>query len=172
MFDAEVDEVEAFLADYKTLEGFPPEWTQQHGRDWQVRWGIADKNHIQVGELCLSVSATLQRPSIAAMFQRKLIYRLDIVPEDECKPNAFSAYGLGLPAKVCGPHTHPWPENREYVRLNGFGVLPHRKPIEGTAVTLEHALAITAQDLGITVTGEQRECPLPPQGSLFEVPKK
>lgn len=167
MYDAEVAEVDAFLAEYKTLDDLPPEWTQQYGREWQVRWGITNSIGVQVGELCLSLNEKLERPSISALYQRNLIYRLDIVPASECKPNDFGARHHGLAPLVCGPHTHPWPANKEYVRLNGFGRLPYRKPIEGTAVTIDHAIAIAASDLGIDVKGHQRECPLPRQPSLF-----
>jgi hypothetical protein len=167
MFDAEVAEVDAFLAEYKTLTGFPPEWTQQFGRDWQVRWGIENSIGVQVGELCLGLNEKFERPSVSALYQRRLIYRLDVVPAEECKPNDFGARAYDLPPWVCGPHTHPWPENKEYVRLKGFGTLPFRKPIEGTAVTIDHAIAIAASDLGIDVRGDQRECPLPRQPSLF-----
>lgn len=172
MYDVEVAEVDAFLAEYKTLDGFPPEWTQQHGRDWQVRWGIANSIGVQHGELCLSLNGNLERPSISALYQRRLIYRLDIVPDTECKPNDFGARFYGLPALICGPHTHPWPENREYVRLNGFRELPYRKPVEGTAMTIDQAIAIVASDLGIDVKGDQRECPLPRQPSLFPGPRQ
>lgn len=34
-------------------------------------------------------------------------------------------------------------------------------------MTIEQALAITADELNITVTGMQRDCPLPAQAGLF-----
>jgi hypothetical protein len=44
MFDAECDEVDSFIASYKTLRGVMPEWHQQFARDWQTRWAIIDEN--------------------------------------------------------------------------------------------------------------------------------
>lgn len=101
------------------------------------------------------------------MMRQKLIYRLDVVPPTECKPNPYGALALGLPFQVCGPHVHGWPENRKYVMENGFGRLPHRRYIDGVVMTIADGLAWVATDLNIMVTPEQRVCHLPAQPSLL-----
>jgi hypothetical protein len=167
MYDAECEQVDQFLASYKTLDGLMPEWNDFYRRDWQLRWGIVDENEIQRGELCITCNAELTEISFCVMFNHRLIYRLDIVPVTECKDNPYSAMDLNLPAQVCGPHVHGWPENREYVRVNGFGSLPHRRPIDGLTQTVSDGLGWVSEDLGIAATAEQRVCDLPPQKGLF-----
>lgn len=132
-----------------------------------MRWGILDKLEIRRAELCLTVDARLQKPSIVALFRRSLIYRVDLVADSECKPNPPDAWRFGLPARLCGSHTHPWSSNREHVIRDGFRELPYRKPIQASAITLAHALAIAAEDLNLTVLADQRDVTLPPQGALF-----
>lgn len=167
MFDSECAEIDAFLGSYKTVRGIMPEWNQRFARDWQVRWAIVDQLDIERGELCLSVDHRHENPSICCIVKQRLIHRLDVVPLTECKDNPYGAIKLGLPAKVCGPHVHGWSENREYVRENGFGRLPHRRYIEGSVVTLTDALAWVASDLGITISPGQRVTHLPPERGLL-----
>lgn len=162
MFDAECDQIDQFIAAYKSLDGVFPEWNTMYRRDDQVRWGIVNEADIQVGELCITCNSALTEISFCCLYQHRLIYRLDIVPAAECKDNPLSALALKLPPRVCGPHIHGWSENREYVRLNGFGELPNRRPIQGLAQTVADGLAWVLQDLGITASNEQRVCPLPP----------
>src|ERR1700710_2492012 len=121
MYDAECDQVDQFISSYKRLDGIMPPWNDFYRRDWQLRWGVLDANDIRRGELCVTCNAALTHLSFCCMASRRLIYRLDIVPDVECKRNPYSAMALKLPAQVCGPHVHGWIENREYVRLNGFG---------------------------------------------------
>lgn len=167
MADPTVEEVDQFIAGYKTLDGFLPEWQQNHGWNWSSRWGVLDTNHAQQAELVFQINGALTRPTICALYRRKLVYRVDIVPQDECEHNDFGAAALGLPAVVVGPHTHPWPENREYVRSNGFGELPFRKPVEIGDVLFIRALEVASHDLNIHVTPSQRQCEPPRQAGLF-----
>jgi hypothetical protein len=167
MFDVQIAEIDAFVEESKTLAGLLQPWNQLYGRDHQARWGILDSLQIERGELCFAIDATGQRPTILATFSRRPFYRLDFVPQSECKPNPYGADAHGLPARVCGPHRHPWPANREYVRLNGFGELPFRQPVETIALSFDRLLEVAALDLNLTVTGVQRGIQLPPQSALF-----
>lgn len=168
MLEAELAEVDAFLAEPKTLVGLMPAWGQSgYGREWQVRWGVADSLGIEQGDLCFTVDLKLEKPSIVLVFRKRPVYRLDMVAASETKPNPFGAKALGLPAMVTGSHTHPWTANREWVRVNGFGELPYRNPTPQALRTLEQALAQVADDINLTLTTDQRDCRLPRQASLF-----
>lgn len=168
MADPTAEEVDQFLADYKTLAGFLPEWQQHHGWNWSSRWGILDPLQAQQGELVFTINAGLTKPSITAVFRKQPIYRVDIVPPGECKWNDYGARELGLPARVCGPHTHPWPENRVFIAENGFGHLPYRKPADVADTLFIRALEIASNDLNIHVAPAQRVgCEPPRQAGLF-----
>ena len=149
------------------LDGFLPEFSQRFGWDWESRWGILDLHGRSQAELVFTINAALTRPSICCLYRRKLIYRVDIVPMEEIKPNDFGALAIGLPAMVQGPHTHPWPEHREFVRLNGFGELPFRKPVDIVDTQFIRALEVAAADLNILVEPRQRDCEPPKQAGLF-----
>lgn len=170
MADPTVEEVDAFIAGYKTLDGFLPEWNQNHGWNWSTRWGVLDALQVQQAELVFTINAALTHPSITAVFRKQPIYRVDIVPHSECKWNDYAGLAAGLPPRVCGPHAHPWPENRQFVVENGFGQLPLRKPVEigDTLFIFIRALEVAAHELNIHVEPSQRiGCEPPRQAGLF-----
>jgi hypothetical protein len=172
MAEPTVEEVDAFIASYKTLAGFMPEWQQSHGWNWSTRWGVIDHLDVQQAELVFEINAGLTRPTISALYRKRLIYRVDIVPHSECKWNDYGALQLGLEPRVCGPHTHPWPENRQFVAYNGFGELPYRKVVEVADTSFIRALEVASGDLNIHVTPAQRVgCEPPPQAGLFAAEK-
>jgi hypothetical protein len=155
------------VAEFKTLDGFLSPWRQDRGANWTARWGLLNAHGASEGELAFFINGRLTKPSISVIFRRKLVYRVDIVPASECKSNDFGAMKLGLPARVCGPHSHPWHENREFVRLNGFGSLPMRKPVDISDIKPIRALEVLSTDLNVFVAASQREFELPPQAFLF-----
>jgi hypothetical protein len=167
MWDVEVAEVDAFITSYKALDGLMPEWVDHQHRNWQVRWGIHDEHEIQRGELCITSNLNLTQISLVAIYKQRIFYRLDVVPTAEVHPNPFGAAALGLPPSVSGPHIHGWLQNREYVRINGFGQLPYRSPITASVQTVSDGLGWIAQDLNLIVTAEQRVCSAPRQTKLF-----
>lgn len=167
MADPSVEEVDAFLASYKTLAGFLPPWGQPHGCNWSSRWGILDALQIQQAELVFEINAGLTRPTIVALYRKRPIYRVDIVPSGERKENPWGANAVGLPSVVYGPHTHPWEENKGWIGDNGFGEIPFRKPVAIQDVLFIRALEVASRDLNIHVDPAQRECEPPPQASLF-----
>lgn len=164
MHDAECDEIDAFIASYKTLDGIMPDWADHRGRDFQVRWGIRDANDIEYSELCITSDRRAEYISFTAIYRQKMFYRMDLVPPLEQHHNPFGAAALGLPNFVMGAHVHGWSESREYVRINGFGTLPYRRQIPGVVETIADGLAWVAEDLNITATPEQRVCHLPDRG--------
>jgi hypothetical protein len=168
MWDVEIAEVDGFIAAYKTLDGPMPAWVDHHrGRDWQLRWGIQDAHLIERGELCITCDDSLTHVAFVAIMNQRMFYRLDIAPLTEVHPNPYGAAALNLPPSVSGPHVHGWPENREYVRVNGFGQLPYRRGIQALVQTIADGLAWVAQDLNLMVTAEQRVCDPPIQTKLI-----
>ncbi len=165
--DAEIAAVDEWLADEKTLSGPFPGWGKSYGRDHTSRWGIVDSIRTQRGELAITCDRALIKPTICVLMERKLVFRLDIVPENESEPNDFGALAFGLPGMVKGSHIHSWVHNREWVKVHGFGELPIREPTPKALKTLEQALATTADVVGITLTTEQRDCRLPAERDLF-----
>lgn len=175
MADPTLDEIDEYVAGFKTLDGMLSDWEQRYGWDWCAEWGVLDAHGRQLGNLKFVTNAALTRPSITATYRRKLIYRVDFVDDSECKDNDYGAHALGLPAVVCGPHTHPWQENRAFIADNGFGELPMRKPVTlpvRKPVSIPdsrfiRALEVVASDLNILIEGRQRDVEPPPQASLF-----
>ena len=167
MADPSLEEVDAFLAGYKTLDGYLGQWRQHHGWEWTTQWGIVDASGVQEAELVFTINAALTKPTITALFRKCLIYRVDIVPSSECKMNPYGALALGLPARVCGPHCHGWAENRAFVSANGFGEIPHRKPVEVADQRFIRCLEVAAKELNIHVAPDQRDCEPPRQAALF-----
>lgn len=161
MHEGDVEEVDDYIKGHKTLTGFFPPWSPLFHRQWQARWGVADVNGIENGELCLSINRDFRHASIVCTFRQRLIYRLCIAPKTECKMNHHTAWKQNLPHEVCGPHVHGWPENRHYVLQNGFGEMPVRRNIEGLVETLSDALGWAAQDLNIQVDPGQRDFSYP-----------
>lgn len=161
MHDAECDEIDEFINGHKTLVGFKPPWGPQFAGIHQCRWGIADIHGAEPAELCLSVNRDWRHQTIVCLHRQRLIYRLDVAPASECKDNWHTAQTMGLPPFVCGTHVHGWPENREYVRCNGFGTMPVRRPIEASVSDLIHALHWVSVDLNIQIDAGQRDIEMP-----------
>lgn len=160
---AAVEEVDSYVARYKTLRGYLHSWSNLYSRQWQARWGIIDEGGIENGELCFTITRDMRHQTIACIFRQHLIYRLDIAPITECKPNHHTAWKLNLPYEVCGSHVHGWLENREYVIENGFIAMPFRRAIDGLVETLSDGLGWVANDLNIHVAPDQRDFPMPPR---------
>lgn len=168
MTDVTTEEISEFLSADKFLDGLLPEWGDGYSGVLQARWGLLNGVGIGISShICISLKPSLDRPSITLIYRQHPVYRLDIVPMDEEKPNPPWASKHGLPNYVAGPHTHPWDANMEYVNLNWDKSLPCRKPLPHNINELEHALAQAVSDLNITITSEQRVVNLPKQGRFF-----
>ncbi|RIX31581.1 hypothetical protein D3M59_00715 [Sphingomonas edaphi] len=125
--------------------------------------------HIACGMLCFECDGSFTQLSISVIYNQRPIFRLDVVPDNERKENPFAVrrYAPSLPREVCGPHTHPWVEHREWVRAQGLGELPFRKPLVGSVTSFEHALDIVADAVNLTLAAGQRSVALPAQAGLF-----
>lgn len=162
MHDALVAEIDRFITGYKTLVGYRPEWSRRsYGNEWQVRWGVEDDTGTQRGELCISVDLALMRPSIVAIYEGKLIYRIDVLHDNASEENPLGAQAIGLPRRVYGSHEHSWTHNKEWCRTNGFGELPFRSSPGQPVNNLDRALEVLAQSLNITIMPGQRGIEMP-----------
>jgi len=163
-----ITSIDEFLDGDKFLDGLHPEWGEGYLGVWQFKWNIIDGQGVSFrSHLDVSLKASLDRPTIMLIFQGHPIYRLDVVPDSEEKPNPPWAASLKLPNYVKGTHTHPWYANRAHVERNWDKSLPCRKPIEQRLSELEHVVAYIADDLKINITSEQRVVYLPEQGRFL-----
>jgi hypothetical protein len=165
--EADLLEIDAFLASNKSLIGPCPEWNRQRGHEWQRRWPCADDAGVIHGALAMTCRVDRSKPSFLLIHRRRLIYRLDLVPASESKSNPFGARVLGLPARIIGSHEHSWSANREWIRLNGFGELPYREPISEPSPAFARGFEIAVATLNIALAPGQRDVALPDQGELF-----
>jgi hypothetical protein len=167
----DTSEIDAFLAEPKTLLGPFPEWKKNQARpgEYENTWLIADSLGIVRAQLRFRFSTSNKAfPSVSLIYRTLLIWRIDLVPPDECKFNMLGAAALGLPARVCGSHSHSWPDNRDYVQSQGFGQMPYRRPIPVQVRKLEQAVLLLATEIGLVVAPEQRGFDVPPQSTLFD----
>jgi hypothetical protein len=167
---AEVEEVDRFLADEKTLTEELPAWSDSHipGR-LTAQWPIIDSQGVlREGTRLVFVCKVedLERVSVSLLLRGNRIFGVDIAPESECKMNGPSAARLGLPARVCGSHFHTWRDNRDHALMAGPGDMPHRRPTPRLLTRLPHALAALRQEVNLTLTAEQLSFDVPPQGQL------
>jgi hypothetical protein len=167
----DIGEIDAFLAEPKTLLGKLPEWKPNEFRpgEYENTWAVADSLGIVRSALRFRFSPALRAyPSVSLVHRNHLIWRIDLVPPDECKFNPPTAAGLGLPPQVCGPHWHSWSDNRAYVSDHGFGAMPFRRPIAPQIRRIEQAVHMLAGEIALEILPEQRGFDVPPQKTLFE----
>ena len=129
--DGDIAEIDAFLADQKTLMPEAPIWGPSvRPGELQAIWGVVESSGINRAELrfrCASLDRS--EPSISLIFRRRLVCRLDIVPPHVWKPNPHGAANMGLPPSVNGTHLHEWEFNKRHCRRNGFGDVPFRSQL-------------------------------------------
>ena len=167
---AEVNEVDRFLAQQKTLSEGLPRWRDSHitGR-LTAQWPIIDSEGVlREGTRLVFVCKVdeLTRLSVTLLLRGNRIFGVDLVPGNECKVNGPGAARLGLPARVCGSHFHAWADNRDLALSAGLGAMQHRRPTPKLLTRLPHALAALAQSVNLALTPEQASFDVPPQGSL------
>jgi len=167
---AEIEEVDRFLAESKTLsEGLPP-WSDSHipGR-LSAAWPVADQDGVvregtRLALICKASDTSYL--SVTLLLRGNRIYSVDLVPAGQRKTNGPMARYLGLPPVVVGPHFHRWEDNREHALANGAGDMPHRRETPPLLVRLPHALTALCQATNIILTPEQASFDVPPQGTL------
>lgn len=160
--------IDEFLASDKFLDGLHPEWGEGRLGVQQFKWNLVDGLNIALrAHLDVSLKPSLDRPTVLLIFHGHPIFRLDVVPDNEEKPNPPWAAALKLPNYVKGTHTHPWYANKEHVALNWDKALPCREPLHHKLSELDQVLAYVADALNITMTPEQRVVYLPKQGRFL-----
>lgn len=167
----DVSAVDDFLARPKTLKGDPPIWSvSARTAELSAIWSISDDLGVEAGHLRFKFPrGTRGSVSVSVIFGGDPIWRVDLAAIHECKFNLHDAYMYGLPSKVCGPHEHAWPDNRDYVMINGFSQLPYRRPIEAQLRRTGQLLPWIADRIGIILEPEQRAFDDPAQAELFRV---
>jgi len=164
MSEADCAEIDAYISGHKTLVGFMPPWGREFAGQYQARWSIADLQGVESAELCFSIARDGYHQSIVCTHRQRLIYRLCVAPETECKDNWHTAWKQGLPHVVCGTHVHGWPENRDHVLVNGFGTMPVRRKVEASVLSIADAVHWVANDLNIHMDSIHRDIPMPERG--------
>jgi hypothetical protein len=169
----DVTAADDFLTRAKTLVGGPPSWKlSARATEYEAIWIIADDLGVEAGQLRFKWPRNSRAsPAVSVIYRGNPIWRVDLAPEDECKFNPHDAHSYGLPPRLCGPHEHAWPDNRDYVIENGFGRMPYRRPVMPQLRRFIQILPSLADQINLTVTPEQRTFDSPPQGELLTVAK-
>ena len=128
----DVSQVEAFLADAKTLRGAPPLWQQSpRPPEFEATWNIEDSTGALAGQLRFRCPKEYRAsPSISVIFRGSPVTRLDLETAGIVHINPPDAHRYGLTPKspVTGSHIHSWADNRDYVLANErFGPMPYRR---------------------------------------------
>jgi hypothetical protein len=167
---AEVEEVDRFLAEQKSLTEGLPAWRESHitGRI-TAEWPVVDSDGVlREGTRLVFVAkaSDISYLSVSLLLRGNRVFGVDLVPGSECKMNGPQAAKLGLPARVCGSHFHEWLDNRDMALSAGLGHMPHRRPTPTLLTRLPHALAAMAQAINLTLTPEQASFDVPPVREL------
>lgn len=172
MRDADISDVDAFLAGEKRLQQLPglglPNWgLSNFNEELAATWNIEDELGVVVGRLqfrCGKIAPVF--PSMTVVFRRMPVWRLDIEADHVSHPNPPWAEKLGLPPLVAGSHEHSWEHNREYLRKAVRWELPARQPIPGNIKKLSQALPWLAERINLELDHGQRGFEVPPQAEL------
>lgn len=171
---AEIAEIDAYLAEQKTLAEREPIWVRPHeqtkNHTCTASWPVRDSAGITRGELRFRFNTEKRdNPSVSLLYARRPIYRIDIVPESEAHWNGLIAQRFGLPPTILGTHRHRWDYNRDYLAIQSpqdwhLGI---KEPLPSVR-RLPQALAELAAATNIVLTPMQRGFDIPPQRHLFE----
>lgn len=166
----DVAEIDAFIAEPKTLLGPPPAWQQSSRvRDMEAKWQVEDSLGIIRAHLRFRfIKTEREYPSLSLIFQNTPIWRVDLRPESSWKPNPPVAAKLNLPAHVQGSHSHGWDHNRAYCLSQKAIQLPIRSPLPAKIRKLPQALMWLAGHVNLTIKPDQRDFDVPPKSDLFE----
>lgn len=165
----DVDQVDAFMAGPKQLDGQIPGWTlSSRPGELEARWNIIDplgvRSHLRF-RLNLTEPAL---PSVSVIFRRNAVTRLDIEVPTVCHSNPLWAGAIGLPPTVCGSHCHIWRDNRHHILTTGVWELPARRAVEPGLRRVPQMLPWIVELIGLDpLTPEQRDFDLPPKDRLL-----
>jgi hypothetical protein len=161
--------IEAFLVGDKRLSGPPPEWTVSSRKgDVQAVWSIIEEYGIERAHLRFRCAlSSRQYPSMSLIFRSTPVWRIDIVPGDECKFNPPWCASLDLPATVCGPHEHRWYDNVNYLAKEPAWNLPARRPLPPQLRRFQQIVPWFSTLIQLELMPEQHGFDVPPQTDLF-----
>lgn len=170
MSEAQVAEVDTWISSYKAFDSYQPPWQpiRSRGRDWQATWPIVDLGGISSGKAVFETDAAFTEISISVIYRSNPIFRLDLVPADREEGNEFVAlqYASDVPRKFTGTHTHSWDDHRLWVKSNGLGELPIRRPLIDPPTEIDGAFEFISRIMNVSLQPGQRPVILPPQKGL------
>jgi hypothetical protein len=164
---AEVDAVDEFLAAPKGLKGGHPEWLANSRGEYEASWIISEADGRERGRLHFCCSRpSRSHPSVSVIFRNNPIWRFDLVPATEGKPNPPGAYDLKLPSWVYGNHQHAWPDNRKHVLENNW-TLPFRRQAATTLYKISQCYQGLAPEINLQLLRHQYGFEVPHNNMLF-----
>ena len=164
-----VRQADEFLQAAKSTPWGVPQWTPSSWpREVQAIWRIQEASGIERAHLRFRCGTYRREyPSVTLIFRDEAIWRVDLVPESECKPNPHWAAHGGVPPRVCGHHEHAWPDNRAHLLAGAPWGLPCRRPLPANVRRLPQVLPWFAERIGLTLCEGWHAFDVPPQTDLF-----
>jgi len=158
--------VDAFLAQAKFLSGPAPEFGYKpRGKDpsWEANWPLVNSAGIgESGSIRVRYAPSSQEPfSILLEFRERCVCRIDFDKETVCHDNPPWAQGMGVPVRVCGPHIHTWPLNREHVLRQDKWLIQCRVPLPPQIRRFDQAFPWFADQVNVTLRPDERNFDLP-----------
>jgi hypothetical protein len=165
---AEVDAVDEFLAATKGLKGGHPQWVKNTRGEYEAVWIISEADGRERGQLRFCCSRpTRSHPSVSVIFRGNPIWRFDLVPATEMKPNLPGAKDLRLEAWVYGNHQHTWPDNRKYALENSAWDIPFRRTADKSLYKISQAYQALAAEINLQLLPAQYGFEVPTNNELF-----
>lgn len=168
--DAEIAEIDAFMAMPKRLMTGIPQWAPVQ-RGYDATWTVEDNLGAAVALLRLTCRRSRSRsPTFVLLHRQRLVWLTELEDPPRSHPNAHWASKLQLPSIVSGPHEHNWPDNRDHLAslTPPAWELPVRRPLPSTiGSNLPAALASFAQAINLAIDSSQSAFDVPPQTEMF-----
>lgn len=164
--EEDILEIDKFLSSQKTLTIEMPIWTRSsRPNEHEARWPIENESGISIAHVIFRFNNNGQI-SISLIFRNKPIWRLDIVDENESKPNPPDAHFYDLPSVIVGNHEHQWKDNKEFIRINGLGKLPYRRPLQPQIRQFRQAMGHFMDEINVETDRNTWQFDLPSEQSL------
>lgn len=166
MHETDVRDADEFLAGYKSVSGYHPDWALGSW-GWQIRWPVIDAHGVSRGTICIEVDRLQTCQSFSLIFGQFPLYRLDLTPDDHCHENKFGAHRKGLPPLIYGTHAHTWTLNRDWNLFNLPPSLPYAESFTVNGSNFSDAFSTFSDEIGLTYETWQGRISLPPQREMF-----
>jgi hypothetical protein len=167
---AEVSDVDAFLAEAKRVRGPMPDWVSSGWKtDLLAVWVVEDANGIAKAQVrCTCRRSRASYPTINLIYRGRPIWRLEIEDLPISHRNPPWAFKVGLAAVVNGSHEHTWQDNRDHVLgLASDWDIPCRRPLQPQIRRLPQGWVMFANSIGLSLDSAQRDFDIPPQKEMF-----